>query len=163
MSEKPLKIMFVCAGNICRSPLAHAMFDKVVREKGVESLFITESSGTNGFHVGELPDPRTRENASSHDLDVSHISRKFEGEDLEDWDLLLVMDKSNYKNVLAKSKSKSHESKVHLFREWDSQAMGDIEVPDPYMGGRGGFEDVYQIVERTTYFLVDDLVKKIKG
>lgn len=163
MSEKkPFKVMFVCAGNICRSPLAHAMFDKVIKEKGLEDLFITESSGTNGFHVGDLPDIRTRENALSHNLDVSHISRKFESEDLEEWDLLLVMDKSNYKNVLAKSTSREQENKIHLFREWDSQS-GDIEVPDPYMGGTQGFEDVYKIVERTTYFLVNDLVEKMKG
>jgi protein-tyrosine phosphatase len=160
MKKEPFKVMFVCAGNICRSPLAHAMFDKVIQKEGVSHLFQTESSGTNGYHVGELPDPRTRENASGHSLAVDHISRKFEGDDLKDWDLLLVMDKSNYRNVMAKTTSQEEKNKVHLFREWDPQDAG-AEVPDPYMGGTEGFEHVYQIVQRTTEHLVKDLVQKI--
>lgn len=156
----PYKIMFVCAGNICRSPLAHAMFDYKVKKKGYSHLFLTESSGTNGFHNGSLPDSRTRKNAEQHGLKVEHISRHFEENFLDEYNLILVMDTYNYHDVIRKAKNPSQVHKVHLFREWDTEGKNE-DVPDPYMGGKEGFEKVYQIIEKTTESLIEDLVKKL--
>ncbi|KAL0265488.1 UNVERIFIED_CONTAM: hypothetical protein PYX00_010991 [Menopon gallinae] len=152
--------MFVCAGNICRSPLAHAMFDAEVCRRGLSEYFKSESSGTNGFHVGDLPDERTRKNARSHGLELNHISRRFLPQDLEEWDLLLVMDNSNYQNVVRHARSSQQKNKVFLYREWDLEDKGS-EVPDPYLGGEEGFEEVYQIVKRTTQCLLDDLQERV--
>jgi protein-tyrosine phosphatase len=159
MSETdPIRIEFVCLGNICRSPLAEAVFRQQVREADLDDRFDIHSSGTGDWHVGEGADDRMRETARKHGLSLEeHEASQFEKKDLERRDHILVMDKSNLNDVLYFDEEDRHNGKVRLFREFDPQP-GDYQVPDPYYGGRDGFENVYAIVERTAQTLLDRLI-----
>lgn len=148
--------MFVCLGNICRSPLAKALFEKHVNQSGLQHLFHTDSAGTSGNHAGENADSRTLLNARENGLTFGHSAKKFNLEHLETFDLIVVMDRSNERNVKALSSSTAHHEKVQLLRKWDVEAP-DEDVPDPWYGGPDGFEEVFQILKRSTEALLQDL------
>ena len=156
------KIMFVCMGNICRSPLAHAVFEDMVKKANVENQFEIESSGTIGYHVGELPDGRMRETARSHGVPMTHRARQFKKGDLYHYDIILAMDRENLANIRRLAKNEAQLDKVQLFRDFDPDASGNAEVPDPYYGGAEGFENVFQIVNRTSANLLTQLTKNEK-
>lgn len=139
-----IKILFVCLGNICRSPLAEGIMLKLVADKKLP--FIIDSAGTANYHVGEKPDKRTIANAKKHHIDLSPLrARQFKESDLDEFDKIYVMDKSNLKNVLALSKTEKHKQKIELFLN-ELYPNENQEVPDPYYGGEQGFEDVFQLV-----------------
>jgi protein-tyrosine phosphatase len=156
MKEK-LKIMFVCMGNICRSPLAHAVFEDIVKKDGAENAFEIESSGTISYHVGELPDARMRETARRNGITMSHRGRQLKKADLDDYDMILAMDKENLANIRKLARNSDQLDKIQLFRNFDPQAKGEAEVPDPYYGGAEGFENVFEIVMRTSQHLLTAL------
>jgi protein-tyrosine phosphatase len=153
----PIRIQFVCLGNICRSPLAKAVFRDKVEAAGLEAHFEIVSSGTSNYHVGDPADRRMRKTAQEkgHSLE-EHRASQFSKEDLERFDHVFVMDKSNLNDVLHLDENDAHGGKVRLFREFDPEP-GDYQVPDPYHGGRQGFENVYDIVERTADMLLHQL------
>jgi protein-tyrosine phosphatase len=154
--------MFVCLGNICRSPLAHALFEKDINEAGLSDIVEIESSGTGAWHLGELPDSRMRKEAASHGVEMTHRARKFQATDLDKYDLVLAMDESNYRDILSLgTPSDEYKSKVRLFREFDPEVSEAEEVPDPYYGGREGFKNVYDIVQRTSLNIVDKIKQGI--
>lgn len=154
-----IKVVFVCLGNICRSPVAEGVFKEMVENKGYSSLFEIDSAGTGAYHVGELPDSRMRETAFSHGIKLVSRARKFEKKDLDYYDYIVVMDKSNFRNVLSLS-DKAH-SNVHLMRDFDPLPE-DGEVPDPYYGGITGFKNVFQIVSRSCDVLLQEILKTQK-
>ena len=165
----PIRIQFVCLGNICRSPLAKVVFREKVEQAGLSEHFEIVSSGTGNWHVGEKADDRMRQTAKRNNLSLEeHRASQFQAEDLEAYDHIFVMDKSNLNDVLHLDEGDEHGGKVRLFREFDPDP-GDYQVPDPYHGGREGFENVYDIVERTSdmllHRLVDeyDLVEHVDG
>ncbi|WP_010517996.1 low molecular weight protein-tyrosine-phosphatase [Croceivirga radicis] len=137
------KILMVCLGNICRSPLAEGIMQSKVNS---ENVFV-DSAGTAGYHIGNAPDPRSIAVAKAHGLDISkQRCRKFQTEDFTCFDRIYVMDKSNYANVLAKATSVEDKQKVRLLlSEIDGKTN---EVPDPYYGGDDGFEKVYQLINK---------------
>ncbi len=146
---KKTKILFVCMGNICRSPLAHAVFLDLIKKAGLENKFEVESCGTGSWHVGSLPDKRMRAEAKSHGIIMDHPARTWHKEDAEYFDIILPMDRVNLQDLLARSEPEYHE-KIKLFRTYDPDATEtNDEVPDPYYGGAKGFALVYDIVERT--------------
>lgn len=147
-----MRIMFVCMGNICRSPLAHAVFEKMAREAGLD-VFV-ESSGTDAYHVGEQADSRMRRTAAARGVTINHYARRFNPQDLDDYDLIIPMDKGNLREVKRHARSE-HLSKIHLMRAWDPQ--GGTEVPDPWYGGDEGFENVFSIVDRSCRALTEEL------
>lgn len=153
----PIRIQFVCLGNICRSPLAKAVFRDKVEAAGLADHFEIVSSGTSNYHIGDPADRRMRETAqrNGHSLE-DHEASQFSKEDLERFDHIFVMDKSNLNDVLHLDEDDEHGGKVRLFREFDPQP-DDYQVPDPYHGGRKGFENVYDIVERTADMLLHQL------
>lgn len=154
----PIRLQFVCLGNICRSPLAKAVFRDKVEEAGLEEHFEIASSGTSNYHVGEKADQRMRETAQRHSVSLEdHRASQFDAEDLEAYDHVFAMDKSNLKDILHLDEEDEYGGKVRLFREFDPEP-GDYQVPDPYHGGRRGFENVYDIVERTSEMLLHRLV-----
>lgn len=154
----PIRIQFVCLGNICRSPLAKTIFREKVEEAGLEDNFHIVSSGTSNYHVGDQADRRMRQTAKRHGLSLEdHRASQFQAEDLEAFDHIFVMDKSNLNDVLHLDENDEHGGKVRLFREFDPEP-GDYQVPDPYHGGRQGFENVYDIVDRTADMLLRRLV-----
>lgn len=152
------KVLFVCLGNICRSPLAHAVFDTMAKNEGLD-LFV-ESCGTGSWHTGEPADSRMRQTAKSHGVTIDHLARRFQPSNLDEYDLIIPMDQNNLNDMAGYIKAE-HQDKVVLLRDWDPQGPG--EVPDPWFGGPEGFEIVYTIVERSCRALLDDLKSKING
>lgn len=159
MSAEPIRVMFVCLGNICRSPLAEGVFRTKVAERDLEDRFEIASSGTGNWHVGEGADARMRETARQHGVSLDeHVSSQFSKDDFGRYDHVFVMDKNNLHDVLFLDEDDQHDGKVRLFREFDPEP-GDFQVPDPYYGGDQGFENVYAIVDRTTQQILDRLVE----
>lgn len=155
----PIHIQFVCLGNICRSPLAEAVFRDKVEQAELEEHFAIESSGTGDWHVGNAADERMRQTAHRHGVSLStHTAQQFKPEDLDAADHIFVMDKSNLNDVLYYDEEDEHNGKVRLFREFDPQP-DNYQVPDPYYGGRDGFEEVYDIVDRTTENILNQLIE----
>lgn len=153
VSDSKIGVLFVCLGNICRSPLAEALFRKAAAEEGVVSRFRIDSAGTSGYHDGDAPDARTTETALRRGVEVTGSSRRIIGEDVEAFDYLVVMDAENLREV--RRLVRGDGARIHLLREFDSEAGDDLDVPDPYFGGPRGFEDVHDIVERSTRALLD--------
>lgn len=138
------KILMVCLGNICRSPLAEGIMLKLIKENNINMR--VDSAGTSNFHVDEAPDKRTIANAANHNVDLKPLrARQFKVSDFEKFDKIFVMDKSNLANVLALTTDDTHKAKVDLLLN-ASHPNQDLEVPDPYFGGEQGFEDVFQMV-----------------
>ena len=144
-------------GNICRSPLAHAVFEDIVKKSSAENSFEIESCGTIGYHVGELPDARMRETARHHGITMSHRARQLKKTDLDEYDMILAMDNENLANIRKLARNRDQLDKIQLFRNFDPDAVGEAEVPDPYYGGAEGFEIVFQIVARTAQNLLTEL------
>ena len=150
------KILFVCLGNICRSPLAEALFKYKIETLGLTDHYYIDSCGTNGYHNGEQADERTRRNAESHGIEVDSISRQLTLGDLMDFDVILTMASDVHFQVLNFCRTQAQKDKIHLFRELDPEAPNS-NVPDPWYGGEEGFEKVYQIIEQNTMHWVNYL------
>ncbi len=166
MSSSPsnlLRVLFVCLGNICRSPLAEGVFRHKVVSSGMDAHFVIASAGTGGWHVGHPPDPRMTETALAKGVDIrSQRARQFVREDLDRFDHIFVMDKNNLEDVLSLDRNGEFSSRVRLFREFDPEP-GDFQVPDPYYGGPEGFENVFAIVNRTADLLLHRLWEEFGG
>ena len=145
-----VRVMFVCLGNICRSPLAAGVFREKVREADLEDAFEIASSGTGDWHVGQQADARMRTTAQRYGCSLeAHRGRQFAERDLSAYDHIFAMDKANLHDALYLDPDGDHGTRVRLFREFDPEP-GDYQVPDPYYGGPQGFDHVYDIVDRTT-------------
>jgi protein-tyrosine phosphatase len=138
------KILMVCLGNICRSPLAEGIMLKLIEENKLNMR--VDSAGTSNYHIDEAPDKRTTANALTHQVNLSSLrARQFKESDFDKFDKIYVMDKSNMTNVLALAKNDAHKAKVDLLLN-ASHPGENNEVPDPYFGGEQGFEDVFHMV-----------------
>ena len=143
-----MKILFVCLGNICRSPLAEALFVHKARQKGLADQFEVASCGTANYHIGDPPDPRTIRNALKNGVKIDHTGRQLCEDDLAYYDLILAMDKSNYGNILQLKNAAQHRDKIRMMRDFDPAGAG-LDVPDPWYGGEQGFQDVFEILSRS--------------
>ena len=141
------RVLFVCLGNICRSPAANGVMEKMVAEQGFDGRFLIDSAGTYGGHAGELPDPRMRVAASRRGYNLTHRSRKFREQDYHDFDMIIVMDDSNYENVARLAPERKYLDKVYRFVEFSKNHPDWSYVPDPYYEGHEGFELVLDILE----------------
>ncbi len=162
MSNKPpIKILFVCMGNICRSPTAEGVFRHAVLKAGQEERFHIDSAGTHDYHIGKEPDRRTQQAALKRGYDLSVLrGRQVRREDFEHFDLVLAMDHSNLAN-LHRICPAEHRHKVSLFLEY-SRNFSEREVPDPYYGGAHGFEHVLDLVEDAAEGLLEALAAREK-
>ncbi|MEM1222913.1 MAG: low molecular weight protein-tyrosine-phosphatase [Verrucomicrobiota bacterium] len=140
------KILFLCMGNICRSPAAHCVFQKLVDDAGLGDQFEIESAGTTGFHVSQPPDRRMQSTLRSRGIPVMGRSRKLISSDLDTYDLILAMDNDNLYDARLLSTDPEKKAKVKLFCEFCRQ-HSETEVPDPYYGGPHGFEKVMDLIE----------------
>jgi protein-tyrosine phosphatase len=143
-----MKILFVCLGNICRSPTAEGVMRRLVVDAGLHDRIAIDSAGTGSWHVGESPDPRTREAATRRGLALDHRARQVTRADLDDFDLIVAMDRSNLAHLTRLAAATEHGGKLSLLRRFDPIAAAHAEVPDPYSGGARGFDDVLDICER---------------
>ena len=153
MSVKKKGVLFVCHGNICRSPAAEGVFRVLLRDRGLESQLLVDSAGTSDEHEGDLPHSVTRRVAARHGIDLTHRSRPFRAADFDTFDLILLMDNWNFRNVSALARGDDDLSRLRLYRSFDPvvKTMNRIpEVPDPYYGGLEGFEQVHEIFQRTS-------------
>lgn len=142
------RVLFVCLGNICRSPLAEAIFKHKIKEKKLESVYEADSCGTSNYHIGDSPDERTIRNAHKNGIQISHQARQLTDRDLESFDYIMAMDRSNYNNIFRLSNAMEHNHKVLMMRQFDTEDE-DAEVPDPYYGGDRGFQEVFDILDRS--------------
>lgn len=147
------KVLFVCLGNICRSPLAEAIFWHKVKSRGLTNAYYAESCGTANYHIGDQPDHRTIRNALKNGVAIDHVGRQLCTADFEKFDEIFVMDRSNYNNTLRLAGI--HKGKVKLMRSFDPNGR-DEEVPDPYYGDEKDFQNVFEILERT----IEEYLKK---
>ena len=151
------KILFVCTGNICRSPSAEGVFRKMIEEhKSYDSSIYIDSCGTHSYHIGESPDGRAQHAASNRGIDISkQKARQIEADDFDFFDYILVMDNFNL-NVIHSMVDESYRSKIHLFLDY-AELKEYKEVPDPYYGGEGGFEIVLDLLEQASIGLIKHL------
>lgn len=149
-------ILFVCLGNICRSPTAEGVFQHLMTEAGRKNDILIDSAGTGAWHVGHPANSNSQATANHHGITLHSRSRLFSETDFDEFDLILAMDRSNLNDILSIDHSGAHAHKVKLFREFDPQP-GDGEVPDPYHGGQQGFEEVYQICLRTSTAILNQM------
>ena len=149
------RVLFVCLGNICRSPLAEGVMRHMVQEQGLDGRIEVDSAGTGAWHVGEAPDPRSREVAVRNGVSLEgQAARKVDPADFRDFDRVLAMDQSNLHELQVLAPGNSPAA-VQLLRDFDPAGKGD--VPDPYYGGEGGFDRVYEMVERSCRALLAEL------
>jgi protein-tyrosine phosphatase len=152
-----MRILFVCMGNICRSPTAEGVMRRLLGEAGLTDRVEVESAGTGGWHVGEPPDERATLAARRRGVTLAGAARQVRAADFRDFDLLIAMDRANLRELLAVAPDEDAAERVRLLREFDPASSGDLDVPDPYYGGDRGFETVLDMVEAACRGLLDEL------
>lgn len=153
---KMTKIFFVCLGNICRSPLAEGICQQLIEQKRLDGKYSCDSCGTSAYNIGQQPDPRTQENAKINDINLNHKARQFDVTDFEEFDYILPMDASNMMRIVEFGEAETSKVTIKLMREFDPLSKG-ADVPDPYFGGEEGFQDVFEILDRSCKELLDHL------
>ncbi len=153
-----IKVLFVCLGNICRSPLAEGIFKSLVAERKWNAVIAIDSAGTGDWHCGNPPDARARAVAQKHGLTLDSICRQVSENDFVEFDLILAMDAANVRE-LTRICPPAQRTKIHLIRDYDAELHRGKDVPDPYYGEMNGFEDVFQILERCSQNLLNHLIK----
>lgn len=159
---KKIRVLFVCMGNICRSPTAHGVFRSLVVREDLQSSIIVDSAGTHAYHVGEPPDRRAQQTAHQRGIDLADLrARRVTAEDIVGNDYVLAMDQENYQH-LSTLCPPGLESKIALFLDFAPGSRGR-EVPDPYYGGPSGFERVFDMVEEAAEGLLADIKRQHLG
>ena len=156
-NEKPVKILFICLGNICRSPAADGVMRHLVKESGREADFVIDSAGTGGWHVGELPDSRMRACGARHGYKFDHRARQFSRDDFSDFDLLVVMDNGNYRVVSNMAHTDEEREKIVMLADYMRNHKGQTTIPDPYYGSDRDFEFALELIEDACQGLLDAL------
>jgi protein-tyrosine phosphatase len=152
-----VKLLFICMGNICRSPTAEAVMRGLVVQEGLADQIEIDSAGTGSWHVGHPPDRRSTAAARARGIVMEGAARQVTVADFEDYDLLLAADADNVAGLRALAPDDAAAAKIHLLREYDPAADGDLAVPDPYYGGPDGFEHVIDLVEAACRGLLETL------
>jgi protein-tyrosine phosphatase len=155
----PTRLLFVCLGNICRSPTAEGVMRALVSREGLEGSIEVESAGTGGWHVGSPPDARAAEAARARGVALGGTARQVRAQDFDDFNLLLAMDSENLRALRRLAPGEQERAKVRLLREFDpaSAPAADLDVPDPYYGGVDGFGEVFELVQAACAGLLEQL------
>jgi protein-tyrosine phosphatase len=155
-----VKVLFVCMGNICRSPTAHGVFRELVQREGLAELIEIDSAGTHAYHVGNRPDKRALATAQNRGIDLSDLrARQVDAEDFAHYDFVVAMDQENYISLSRQCPEHLIE-RIHLFMDFAPQ-MRTREVPDPYYGGPQGFERVFDLVEAASEGLLEQIRQRL--
>lgn len=150
------KVLFVCLGNICRSPLAEALFEKHIKSNNLNNEVSCDSCGTSAYHIGSPPDERSVENARKNGLEYTNCGRQLSQQDFVDFDYIIAMDNSNLEEIL--EVNPNEHPHIYKLRDFDKIDKG-ANVPDPYFGGTQGFQAVHDIIDGATLNLLKDLSK----
>ncbi len=153
-----LNILFVCMGNICRSPSAEAVMNKIIVDNGLSDKIKCDSAGTIGYHEGEPADSRMKKHAIKRGYNLTSAARQFRNNDFEDFDYIIVMDRNNYSDIIAQDIQGKYTEKVSMMTSY-SNKFNTNEVPDPYYGGPEGFEKVLDLLEDACEGLLNVLRK----
>jgi protein-tyrosine phosphatase len=154
-----VKVLFVCMGNICRSPTAHGVFRALVQERDLQKTIEIDSAGTHAYHVGEPPDRRAQSTASQRGVELSDLrARSVKPRDFTKFDYILAMDEANYESLMMACPEEAKE-KVHLFLSF-APHLNRREVPDPYYGGLKGFENVFDMIDHAAKGLLQDIEQR---
>ncbi len=147
--DGPTRLLFVCLGNICRSPTAEGVMRALVDEAGLQDAIELDSAGTGAWHVGSPPDARAVAAARARGIALEGSARQVREDDFDDFDLVLAMDRANLRELRELAGDEERRAKVRLLREFDPAGRGDqdLEVPDPYYGAAGGFDEVLDLVQ----------------
>lgn len=160
MPTATVSVLFVCLGNICRSPLAEGIFAALANERGLDGHFHVDSAGTAGYHSGEPPDSRSTAVAAAHGIRLTGFGRQVTPRDMERFDIVVAMDRSNRRSLERLRRrvrgGRDDLADIVMMRDYEPEAR-DPDVPDPYYGGPDGFERVYRILERACNGLLDEL------
>lgn len=159
MSQE-ISVLFVCLGNICRSPLAEGVFRHVLDEEGLTDRFRVDSAGTGSWHVGESPDHRAIRSAATRGVTLTGHARQVQPEDFRDFQYIVAMDQSNLVHLELYRGGVGGEAALYLLREFDPEGGPGAEVPDPYYGGPNGFEEVYEMVDRSCRELLNHILEE---
>jgi protein-tyrosine phosphatase len=152
-----VRLLFVCMGNICRSPTAEGVMRALLGEQGLDDVVQVDSAGTGAWHLGDPPDARATAAARARGITLAGAARQVTRTDFDDYDLILAADRSNLRDLRAVLPAEAR-AKLHPLREFDpASGDGDLDVPDPYYGGDDGFEHVLDLVEAACRGLLDDL------
>ncbi len=148
---QPIKILFVCLGNICRSPIAHAILEHKIKSNGLIHFFEINSSGTSGFHTGSTPDKRSLAVLLKHGIQFKHYAQQLTPADISYYDYIIATDHLNYDEIInmASHSLPNKANSVFLLRSFDLNEKTNFDIPDPYYGLESDFEEVYQICERS--------------
>jgi protein-tyrosine phosphatase len=153
-----MKILMVCLGNICRSPIAEGILRHKLKEQGFDHVE-TDSAGTSSYHIGEAPDKRMRATAITNGVNIDDLkAREFVPSDFEDFDMIYAMDQSNYNNMLALARSSDEKAKLKLILNEVNPGANEA-VPDPYYGGDEGFQHVFDLLDQATDVIIEKYVK----
>lgn len=158
-SNKKHKILFVCLGNICRSPAAEGIMKAMVEKRGVAGDFIIDSAGVGSWHVGQLPDSRMRRQGRQHGYDFSSRARQIEAADFDRFDVIAVMDRENYHDVAAKAPSAEGRQKIVSLAGYLARHPQYTTIPDPYYGDERDFETVIELLEDALAGFLDSLTQ----
>ena len=155
--KKKTSILFVCLGNICRSPAAEGIMQHIIDEHNLGDKISVDSAGIGPWHVGQLPDPRMRSVGADHGYDFSTRARQISRHDFARFDYIVVMDRENYHDVMSLAQSDADRAKVHMMTDFATHHPGHTVVPDPYYGGGKGFELVIELLEDACQGLLRNL------
>ncbi len=158
LTRDRVAVIFICTGNICRSPLAEGVFRHLVSQRGLANRLEIDSAGISGYHEGDPPDARSAAVARRRGIELTGRSRPLKRNDLDHFDYVIIMDQENHAGVESVAGGATTSARVHYLREFDPEAGDDLAVPDPYYGGSTGFERVQDMVERSCARLLDHIV-----